>query len=351
MYNTFIIILNTSLDFYTFAVDIHIGNVDYANYEEFYLRLVEEILNHFQQIFEAKAISCIDFNKEKDLPELCRFCRIFILGYTLQYLLLQSKDSECSADNDSMENQVVGKKIGRSSSRKDNMRARPSGERTNFWRLLEGARMDYTRKLKDQTVSIFRGDTGVIFRSNEIYYRHFIANTRKDKLEEKAYLYNIPSQYTFMDIYRYSTNPSQHQSRYSWDDTLPQGTGKCDEIDHYARFMLTSKTNQSGMQKTGRWKDNTSIVAHLLGQVCPSIIQIESLVSELRKILINAYFFSILEEQNASSMAAETWIDALGEKFKDFQTMSIATHFLQKVDVFGGACPEAMTLQNHVDVR
>ena len=76
----------------------HIGNVDYANCEEFYQRLGEEILNHFQQLVEDNAIFPSHY-KEVDLPELCGFCRVCILGYMLQYLLLQSKDLECTADD------------------------------------------------------------------------------------------------------------------------------------------------------------------------------------------------------------------------------------------------------------
>ena len=139
----------------------HLGNVDYANCEEFYHRLGEEILNHFQQLVEDSAIFPSHYNEE-DLTELCGFCRVCILGYMLQYLLLQSNDLECTADDTMKVAQGVTKKHSGRPSKKDDTQPKPALERTNFWRLLESSRMDYTRKVNDLTDAIFRGDMGVI---------------------------------------------------------------------------------------------------------------------------------------------------------------------------------------------
>ena len=265
-------------------------------------------------------------------------CRVFILSFILQYLLIlepvtpqapkiplgnesddddvdSMKEDERGQGDDEEENErntssygnnTTGRKAKRSksaaansaSSKKVKANKPPTPTfQCNFYRLQEAARMECTRSMEFLTQALLRCDKSVLSLANHDNFFQLVAHQRGTEMLKKASNFNIPFKHTYLDYVRFEGN-SNVQPRQTWDETTSFTPRQ--PVSSFARLQFQPKRASGPQDKVATWFQGLSLVDSLLKDVCEHVHKGHIILGSLREIYDSLCFWTWNERESQS---------------------------------------------------
>jgi hypothetical protein len=327
------------------------GNVDTQTAEDYFNWMGEELTRSFSDFVgprKRKYLPDVSSDSESDdnhknsgrtlvtgTPEDHSMCRVFILGFLLQFLLLktpskqkQPKPSSAPTTTknqelpDSLQNNENDTDLVQLQSSTHNLHtptnleststigpivegshsvkvSAPSKKATtnisNFFILQEAARMELTRTLELVTKGITVCDTSLISLSNTDNFMHLVAQQRGVHDLQSASFFNIPLRHTFLDYVRYEGRTDiRVPGRYPWDkDVSIAGENP---FTSFARLVFEQKSDKGQQERVPSWEGNVTLIQALLQDVTGHARRLHDHLSELRVTHDHAYFMRVREK-------------------------------------------------------
>jgi len=350
-----LLIINNTLVIQVFSKTIS-GNIDTQNAEDYFNWMGEELTKSFADFVgprKRQYLSDVHNDSDDDVndnittstlvigtKEDHSMCRVFILGFLLQFLLLQTstkqKQPKTSGtptttkhqethenlhDNDNDTESLQLKSSTHNIHTPDNLESasniapivekslsvkvsappkKSTTNTSNFFILQEAARMELTRTLELVTKAVTVCDTSLISLSNTDNFMHLVAQQRGVHDLQIASFFNIPLRHTFLDYERYEGKTDiRMPGRYPWDKDVSIAGER--PFTSFARLVFEPKSDKGQQDRVPSWEGNVTLIQALLQDVTGHAIRLHDHISELRNVHDLAFFMRAREKNQTNS--------------------------------------------------